>query len=58
MKKNGEYAGVDEKFITENEKYVDDDKCRASMLTRHKRETPHITKTYSRTRRGKDQSYL
>ena len=26
------------------------------MLTRHKRETPHITKTYSRTRRGKNDS--
>lgn len=24
MKKNGEYVGVDEKFIPENEKYVDD----------------------------------
>ena len=40
MKKNGEYVGVDEKFIPENEKYVDE------SILGNKEETEEKIKSY------------
>ena len=40
MKKNGEYVGVDEKFIPEDEKYVDE-----SLLEIKEESTRKIKKT-------------
>ena len=43
-------------FMYDNEKNIDDNKCGTTILTSHKRETPHIAQTDCRTSRSQDKT--